>query len=49
MEIHPREKRRPETPAQSAPPVGGREDGTLRVRSEMNTTNRGFRRETAVG
>ena len=26
------EKRRPEAPAQSAPPVGGREDGTLRVR-----------------
>src|SRR5215208_3808142 len=27
---------RPEAPAQSAPPVGGREDGTLGVRSGVN-------------
>ena len=30
-------RQRAGAPAQSAPPLGGREDGTLRVRSEMNT------------
>ncbi len=44
----PREKERPETPAQLAPPVGGREDGTSRVRSEENGKRRGFRYERAV-
>ena len=33
-------KKRPGAPAQSAPPVGGREDGTSRVRSEEDTRGR---------
>ena len=36
-------------PAQSAPPLGGREDGTLRVRSEANASRDAFNDNGEVG
>ena len=38
----PAEQERAGAPAQSAPPLGGREDGTLRVRSETNARPTAF-------